>query len=243
MPPPLRPWVGALLAHERITVAEPEVVRARVLARARRALGEAPGATPPRLAPTGARRPLFAAAAVIALMAGAAAAFQMIRRAAPTTPPPSSAPAPEIAPPPAPPDRSAQARPAPVGSGQETGEAKAGAPVDGTPAATAAGVEVRGGRAVLAGKRDAGPDELALLSRARQLDARGEYADVLAIVAEHERSHPAGRLAEEREVLRVKALVGLGRGGEARSAAARFHRQFPRSVLLRKVDEMLVASP
>jgi len=227
MPPPLRPWVGALLAHERITVAEPEVVRARVLARAREALGEALGA-PPRLAPTGARRPLFAAAAVIALMAGAAAAFQMIRRPPPTP----SAPIPEIAPP----------GPAPADTQPGSGETKAGAPVDSTPAATAAQVEVRG-HAVLVGKRDGEPDELALLSRARQLGARGEYADVLAIVAEHERSHPAGRLAEEREVLRVKALVGLGRGGEARSAAARFRRQFPRSVLLRKVDEMLISLP
>jgi hypothetical protein len=72
---------------------------------------------------------------------------------------------------------------------------------------------------------------------------RGDYPEVLAIVAEHERSHPGGRLSEEREVLRVRALVGLGRRSEARRAAAGFHRQFPQSVLLPKVDEILTSSP
>jgi hypothetical protein len=72
---------------------------------------------------------------------------------------------------------------------------------------------------------------------------RGDYTDVLAILAEHERRYPAGRLSEEREVLRVKALVGLGRGGEARRAAASFRLHFPRSVLLRKIDEILASRP
>jgi hypothetical protein len=80
-----------------------------------------------------------------------------------------------------------------------------------------------------------------LLVRARQADARQEYLSVLSVLAEHERRHPAGRLTEEREVLRVKALVGLGRGGEARKVAARFRRDFPRSVLLRKIEDMLVS--
>jgi hypothetical protein len=81
------------------------------------------------------------------------------------------------------------------------------------------------------------------LTRARQSDTRGDYIDVLAVVAEHEHSYPAGRLSEEREVLRVKALVGLGRGDEARHAAAKFRRQFPRSVLLQTIDEMLASLP
>ena len=84
-------------------------------------------------------------------------------------------------------------------------------------------------------------DELALLARARQADARGEHAKVLSLVAEHAQKYPGGRLSEEREVLRVKALVGLGRAEQARQAAARFRRQFPRSVLLHKVDEMVPA--
>ena len=40
-----------------------------------------------------------------------------------------------------------------------------------------------------------------------------------------------------------KALVGLGRTDQARRTAARFRRQFPKSVLLHKVDEMLASKP
>jgi hypothetical protein len=36
-------------------------------------------------------------------------------------------------------------------------------------------------------------------------------------------------------------LVGLRRGGEARQVAANFRRQFPRSVLLHKIDDMLAS--
>lgn len=64
---------------------------------------------------------------------------------------------------------------------------------------------------------------------------------MLDLVTQHAQKFPRGRLAEEREVLRVKALVGLGRGEQAQKAAARFRRSFPRSVLLHKVDEMVPA--
>jgi hypothetical protein len=98
----------------------------------------------------------------------------------------------------------------------------------------APGASHRPGRAAI--------EELRLLDRARQADARADYAGVLGIAAEHERRYPSGRLAEEREVLRVRALVGLGRSGEARQTASRFRHEFPRSVLLRKVDDMLAPS-
>jgi hypothetical protein len=93
----------------------------------------------------------------------------------------------------------------------------------------------------LTGKHLIAPEELRLLDRARRADARGDYPGVLAIAAEHARNHPTGRLAEEREVLRVKSLVGLGRGGEARQVAADFRRQFPRSVLRHKIEDMLAS--
>jgi hypothetical protein len=96
---------------------------------------------------------------------------------------------------------------------------------------------------VLTGKREGGPAELQLLIRARQSDAQGDYAEVLAVVADHERRYPAGRLSEEREVLRVKALVGLGRASESRQAAAKFRREFPRSVLLQKIEDLLASPP
>ncbi|MDQ2645567.1 MAG: hypothetical protein M3020_17245 [Myxococcota bacterium] len=82
-----------------------------------------------------------------------------------------------------------------------------------------------------------------LLVRARQANARGDYDQVLALASEHERTYPSGRLTEEREVLRVKALVALGRIDQARRAGIEFRRRFPRSVLLRKVDEMLASPP
>jgi outer membrane protein assembly factor BamD (BamD/ComL family) len=85
-------------------------------------------------------------------------------------------------------------------------------------------------------------EELRLLIRARQADARGDFSSVLPVLAEHQRLFPAGRLAEEREVLRVKALVGLGRNDEARQTADNFRRRFPRSVLLHRVEDMLTSS-
>jgi hypothetical protein len=82
-------------------------------------------------------------------------------------------------------------------------------------------------------------EELRFLDQARQADARGDYATALALIADHERRFPHGRLAEDREVLRMRAFVGLGRGNEARTAATKFRHQFPRSVLLPKIDALL----
>jgi hypothetical protein len=230
MPPPLQPSVEALLAHERVPIAQSEMVRARALARAREALREAPSATlPPRVASTRCRRLLFAAAAGMIFLAGVAAAFQIMSRPAPTPPPGTRTPqAPRQAPVLPPSSESGLTPPK---------EAEPAAP------AASANVSVPSRRTVLTDKHDGRLEELQILSRARQSDARGDYAEVLAIAAEHARSHPVGRLSEEREVLRVKALVGLGRDGEARLAAAKFRRQFPRSVLLQKIDDMLASLP
>jgi hypothetical protein len=62
-------------------------------------------------------------------------------------------------------------------------------------------------------------------------------------IVEHARRFKNGRLAEEREALRVKALVGLGRTHDARRAAAAFEARFPNSVLLPAVNQMPVARP
>ena len=227
MPPPLPAAIEALLVHERVPPVQPEVTRARAFARARAAPGE-PGtaALSPRGAGPRVRRLLFAAAAGLALVAGVAAAFQVMRR------PSSSRPAP-----PATTDSPAPSAPPAIGA--PSTEPEAAEPTDvRSPLAVA-----RTRRTIPSGKHEGGPEEIQLLSRARASDVRGDYPDVLAILAEHERSHPAGRLTEEREVLRVKALVALGRGSEARRAGASFRRQFPRSVLLRTVDEILASLP
>jgi hypothetical protein len=73
--------------------------------------------------------------------------------------------------------------------------------------------------------------ELRLLQQARASVAAGRFSAALDSVAEHERRFPAGRLREERDALRVKALAGLGRSDDARGAAERFRARYPRSVL------------
>jgi hypothetical protein len=75
--------------------------------------------------------------------------------------------------------------------------------------------------------------ELALLKRAQVAYAEGDYPEALALVAEHGRRFPAGRLAEDREALHVRTLTRTGRTDDARQAAAAFAVRFPRSVLLR----------
>jgi hypothetical protein len=215
-PAPYSRTVEALLEHERVIVDRPAIVRARVLARARDSINGAD-----RIAgkPSSSRylvRVVVAAAAGVVVMVSAAAAYQMLRRPVSTQPSETRQPSASLAvPAPEPQDV-----PAPIGaaSGQDD---RSPSPA---PSHRPARVAV---------------EELRLLDRARQSDARADYTGVLSIAAEHERRFPDGRLAEEREVLRVRALVSLGRGGEARQAASRFRRQFPRSVLLRKVDDML----
>ncbi|MBN1611885.1 MAG: hypothetical protein JW940_34960 [Polyangiaceae bacterium] len=81
--------------------------------------------------------------------------------------------------------------------------------------------------------------ELRVLQPAQQAVARQDFASALAAIAEHQRRFPSGRLAEEREALRVKALLGLGRTEEARRAGVGFRRRFPQSVLRGRIDKML----
>jgi len=85
--------------------------------------------------------------------------------------------------------------------------------------------------------------ELRLLRQARAAVVREDYAAALPPIAEHARRFKDGRLTEEREALKVKALAGLGRTDEARRAAASFRARFPRSVLLPAISQMSTAAP
>jgi hypothetical protein len=87
--------------------------------------------------------------------------------------------------------------------------------------------------------RDADLTELQVLRPAQRATARDDFASALAAIADHQRRFPSGQLTEEREALRVKALLGLGRLAEARRAGTAFRQRFPRSALLRRMDEML----
>jgi hypothetical protein len=236
LPAPLSPTVEALLVHERVVLEKPATVRARVLVRAREALQKdnvipfAPRRAPPRV-----RRRVYTVAAGIAVVASVAAAY-MLGRATPT--PPTSLetrpPAGRVPTPPRSPESTPGLAPEAVPTPMPATGDLSGATKNSKPA-------VASERENPTRKDDKAVEELRLLDRARRANARGDYASVLALAAEHERRYPHGRLTEEREVLRVKALVGLGRRAEARQAAARFRRQFPRSVLLPTIQDMVTA--
>jgi hypothetical protein len=81
--------------------------------------------------------------------------------------------------------------------------------------------------------------ELPVLQPALEAVARNDFAAALAAISMHQRRFPSGQLAEEREALRVRALVGLGLMAEARSAEAAFRERFPHSAVRRQVAEML----
>jgi hypothetical protein len=214
--PPFPPDVQALLDHERAIPELPATVRARALARARAALvaGVARVDRPTAVAPAPRTR-WAAAAAVICVLGGAvgAAAYQVRARLAPP-PSPQVTPAPVAAPRPVP---IVQAEPEP---------APAPEPAVSRPSPA-----------------DLARAELRLLRQARTAVAREDYASALSPIAEHARRFKDGRLAEEREALRVKALASLGRTEEARRAAAAFKARFPRSVLLPAVSRMPASGP
>jgi len=211
----LPPEVRALLDREREIPPLPATVRARAIARARAALV---AGVSRRAVPIPAPHTRWAAvAAVLLLVSGGvgAAAYQFRGQLARP---------PEIRPLPAP---VKVAAPPVVHS-------PAPAVVEETPEPAPAT------RPVLS-KADAARAELRLLRHARAAVAREDYAGALAPIAEHAHRFKTGRLAEEREALRVKALAGLGRTDEARRAATAFRARFPRSVLLPAVSQMMPA--
>jgi hypothetical protein len=79
--------------------------------------------------------------------------------------------------------------------------------------------------------------EIELLARAQAAYVAGAFADALSLATDHARRFPNGKLAEEREALRVKSLDGAGRIEEARRAADAFADRFPRSVMLPRLGK------
>ena len=218
-PPPLSHEVRMLIDHERQIPVLTEPVRARALARARAALVAGIG----RRAVAPAPRPRWAAVAAAVCIVGAAAgaaAYQIRAHFAALASPRAAAPVETLAP-----------RPAPAVSSARTSEA------------SAAPAPARAPGSPTLSRADASRAELRLLRQARAAVAGEDYADALPLISEHARRFRQGRLAEEREALRVKALAGLGRTDDARRAAAAFRARFPRSVLLPAVSQMPAAGP
>jgi hypothetical protein len=85
--------------------------------------------------------------------------------------------------------------------------------------------------------------ELRQVDRARGLVRSGEGAKALDLLSAEERLHPGSQLTEERELLRLQALIRLGRFDEARAAGETFGRAHPSSLLLPSVDAALRSLP
>lgn len=214
--PPLSPETEVLLAHERDIAPVPSSVRDRAMTRARASLRTSGVNTPviPR-APTRARWAIAAGMLGFASVAMGAAAYQIRVR---WNKPAADAPAVPVPPPAV----------APV-------SAKAAPPSEPTAGPERVMSAPRSARVVVSA------DELRLLRQARAAVARQDFSGALPPLAEHARRFKDGRMTEEREALRVKALAGLGRTDEARRAAGQFESHFPRSVLLPAVKRMATA--
>jgi outer membrane protein assembly factor BamD (BamD/ComL family) len=81
--------------------------------------------------------------------------------------------------------------------------------------------------------------EQVLVETGRAALGRGDSASALAALDKHVRQFPRGRLAEERDVLRVQALALAGRTDEARALAQTFRARYPKSVFLPVLDDAL----
>ena len=253
--PPLEPELEAFLSSRKVESHVPPDVRANALARARTIVA-ARGDAPPRPAarPTArpfaegavssrrsrfglVRVPLVASLAVVLVAAGVFAALDS--RRSPTdvmpsppasSPPTSSLPSHAVTPP--------AALVAPIARSEA--ELELSPPVV-SPAPEA---QVRRGA-----RRRHAPQarhrvgqfeaELALLQPAHEAYEKGDFSGMLRILQEHARAFPRGRLAEEREALRVESLRRLGRQDEAHVVARAFVVRFPQSVFLSHVRDSL----
>src|SRR5579863_6523684 len=205
-----------MLAQERQIPALPAATRDRALVRALEAV--AGMALPPPSEPTRLPRLRWVAAmAVLGLgsTAGGAAAYKLSARvrAVPTR---------EVA---------AARTPEPVVEKKTTETAIAAPHVE---RSASPSLDRQGGRSA--------HEEERLLEQAWLALERQDFAAALVPIADHARYFRNGRLTEEREALRVKALSGLGLRDEVRRAAADFQARFPLSPLLPAVKRLASSS-
>jgi hypothetical protein len=205
-----------LLAAERTIVPYPNDVRQRILAKARTAPLSIAVATEMGRSRWSALRLGFAALVILCIGSGAAAALQILRRAVPNNVPANGRHAAASL------SYRAQA-PLPYHAQASIADART---VESVAMPDGASMETR---TDTEGYRR----ELEVLDRARRALAHSDFAAVLATADEHERRFPSGRLAEERDALRVRALFGQHRDRDARRAADAFRKAFPNSAFLR----------
>jgi outer membrane protein assembly factor BamD (BamD/ComL family) len=85
--------------------------------------------------------------------------------------------------------------------------------------------------------------ERRLLELARSALVKGDHDAALASLRRHARGFAEGQLAEERDALLIRALVGKGQYAQARERASRFHRQHPRSLFAGVVEQAMQSIP
>ncbi len=85
--------------------------------------------------------------------------------------------------------------------------------------------------------------ERAELEVARTALGRGQGEATLELLAAQTKRFPGGRLAEERDGLRIQALLTTGRRGEAEQSAAAFRKRYPQSLFQSAIDTALEPPP
>lgn len=215
------PDIYALLEQSREIQPVPDLVRARALARARSTMLAA-GAIPVEpLIAVGRRGLAIALAASVALAVVTASAVAAFYNRTPH----------DLPVPLAPPAESRQAAPMPAFT-LDMEESPSDVP--------AASLSAKPQRSVrLARAQESYAAELELLQHVQAAYKRQSFATALSLVAEHGRRFPRGRLTEEREVLRIRSLIGAGRMDDARAVAVAFTDRFPRSVFLPRLSKEL----
>lgn len=83
------------------------------------------------------------------------------------------------------------------------------------------------------------PPEVPLVRAAQDALVQRRYGDALRDAERHRVAHPRGALAQEREVIAIEALVGLGRRDEAQRRADRFRSEHPTSPHVRRIETVL----
>lgn len=81
------------------------------------------------------------------------------------------------------------------------------------------------------------PTEIELLQRA-QSALGSQPARALALVDEATSLYPQGGLGQEREMIRIQALAGVGRRPEALAAARAFRDRYPSSPHVRRLEQL-----
>jgi len=171
-------------------------------------------------------KPLFTAALGLFVGAGigSAVTFSILRNGAPPTPMAAVTPRPSVV---------AEATPPPSAPAPEP-EARVAA----RPPASVASAPAIVRSAVPSDGQSFGAERL-VLEAARTAVTRGNGSAALEAIARHERLFPRGKLAQERDGLRIQALLLVGRRAEAQARATQFKQQYPKSFLLPAIEQAL----